>query len=153
MSPLKFLTISIFVCVLFVTYAAKKIQLEELTGLATRLLHVESIIHTMESQNRIFGMGPSSSFYSQGFGFWTNDSEVSPFEYYRRYGIVGAIAFHSLFFYILLYRLPRANQSPIPLCSFYAISLTNPVMASSFAFFLYFGIEASSRPSKQIAGS
>lgn len=109
----------------------------EIIGLSVRLLHIDSIITVMEEQNKILGMGPGSSFYSQGFGFMTNDSEVSPLEYYRRYGFFGLVCFHSLFAFILIKSFWMDRYYSLSLIAFYLATLTNPIMTSSFAFLFY----------------
>ncbi|MDC3363321.1 hypothetical protein OAW29_03110 [Planktomarina temperata] len=114
--------------------------LEQLYGLGTRFLHIESILLTMQSQSNFFGMGPGSSFYSEGFGFMADDSEVSPVEYYRRYGFFGLIVFHIFLISVIVQTVKNNWYLGVSIFAFYLAGLTNPIMVSSFGFLLYLSI-------------
>jgi hypothetical protein len=106
-------------------------------GMEIRLMHINGLINNaFKTLNSIFfGNGPGSFYYSPGFGFETDNIEISQFEYIRKYGIISFIIFNFFYFYnSIVYENYSRKSSFLILLIYYFVSFTNPVLLSIFIF-------------------
>jgi hypothetical protein len=105
-----------------------------------RILHFYSLYEYFIEHPHflIFGSGPGSEFYTNGFNRYTDDIEISQLELLRRYGLVFFICFHLLFFKSLtILKGFGLGQISFGLFIFYIAAASNPVLTALSAVSLY----------------
>ena len=111
-----------------------------LTGSSVRLLHIDSVFkqYSNDWYYLFTGFGPGSEFYSEGFGGFTDDNEISQLEMLRRYGVGFTILFITVYFSIVkkCFRQGKYIEGKSFL-SYFIICATNPVLLSAPALFFY----------------
>lgn len=104
-------------------------------GVDIRNGHIQSIIHEFDVHPLSFltGEGPGSLFYSQGYGDYVDNIELSQFEYLRKYGIFSFLVFTLFYFGPLLKKQENTFFLKGALVMYYIVSFSNPVLYSMFA--------------------
>jgi len=112
----------------------------ESAGSLVRIGHVRSMLETFEDDisKLLLGSGPGSSYYSSGFGSYTDNIEISQLELVRKYGIFFFIVLTILFGAVLvaLWRKGR-RQHALAFAAHFFVATSNPVLLSS-VFLLFF---------------
>jgi len=105
-----------------------------------RFGHVVSVFNGMQPIHYLFGMGPGSIFYSNGFGTFVDNIEVSQLELFRKYGILGYTIFHLSFISLSWYFLKaKRYSSQICMSAFYFVAYSNPILLT-FLFSIFVGV-------------
>lgn len=109
-------------------------------GGSVRIGHLISIESVLDSNflNALFGMGPGTSFYSEGFHAFTKNVEVSQLGVIRKFGVLGFIALH-VWLIIAVLKISKQDyrRKAFVSAGHYVASLSNPVLLSApFIFYL-----------------
>jgi hypothetical protein len=109
-------------------------------GSRVRIGHVNSVEDVIDADPTIalFGAGPGTSFYSSGFGEYTDNIEISQLELLRKYGAVFFVALMTFFLSLIgiLWRI-RRRHTACALIAQFIVATSNPVLlSSSFILFL-----------------
>jgi hypothetical protein len=112
----------------------------ESAGSVVRIGHVRSLMDTFEGDvsKLLVGSGPGTSFYSAGFGDYTDNIEISQLELVRKYGLLFFLALTILFMAVLgsLWRKGKREHAAAFAAHFF-VATSNPVLLSS-VFLLFF---------------
>jgi hypothetical protein len=115
-----------------VSYISSYIDIENLIfGLSVRLGHLSSLMEmSFDYESLILGQGAGTSFYSYGFNSMTDGMELSQLEYIRRHGLL------SFFFLFLIWaKAAYSNEKwRQPICAYWLVAMSNPVLAVFFSF-------------------
>lgn len=104
-----------------------------ISGALVRFGHIDSIVKLFSEWDKVmFGYGPGTFFYSEGFGRITDGVEVAPLEYLRRHGVLSLVAYMAFWFSLVRFD----KEWLVPVICFWLVSCTNPVLFvfNSFVF-------------------
>jgi hypothetical protein len=112
----------------------------ESAGSLVRLGHVQSLLETFDDDisKLLLGSGPGSSFYSSGFGEYTDNIEISQLELIRKFGIGFFIVLTGLITAVS-FALWRKGRRPhaMAVAAHFLVATSNPVLLTA-VFLLYF---------------
>ncbi len=100
-------------------------------GWSVRIAHLHAVVREFDANAGaiFFGFGAGSTFYTEGFGMFADNIEISQLEIIRKYGIVGFLFLTFVMVFVIADAVKRRGiESALALGGYYICALSNPVL-------------------------